>query len=128
MFFIPNSLIYNVRARARKHRVNTRFLARTLLSAKCGDAFSNLHVYVSLSRAERLSSLCRDDFQRMPRYIYFGLLFHVKWNRVPSYMEQGSTSHGTGFHLSDSVAVNQKALYKGLSMAFRKQMFKGQNN
>ena len=85
-----------------------------LYTAKCqtwGCVF-NLHDNISLSSAGRLNSLCIDVFQRMPRHIYFGLLFHVKWNRVPSYMEQGSTSHGTGFHLSDSVAVNQKALYK----------------
>ncbi|EEX54276.1 hypothetical protein HMPREF6745_0208 [Prevotella sp. oral taxon 472 str. F0295] len=64
----------------------------------------------------------------MPWYIYFGKLFHVMWNVVPCHLEHGSTSHGTGFDPSDSVAVNQKAQYKGLSMAFRKQMFKGMNN
>ena len=81
-----------------------------------------------LSPTGRLNSLCIDVFQHMPWYIYFGKLFHVMWNVVPCHLEHGSISHGTGLHLSDSVAVNQKALYKGLSMAFRKQMSKGLNN
>ena len=108
--------------------MNTRFLACIPRNAKRGDAFSCLHFLPPLSSAGRLNSLCIDVFQRMPWYIYFGMLFHVMWNVVPCHLEHGSISHGTGLHLSDSVAVNQKALYKGLSMAFRKQMSKGLNN
>lgn len=83
----------------------------SLHTAKCqtwGCVF-NLHDNISLSSAGRLNSLCIDVFQRMPWYIYFGMLFHVMWNVVPCHLERGSTSHGTGFDLSDSVAVNQKA-------------------
>lgn len=102
----------------------------SLHTAKCqtwGCVF-NLHDNISLSSTGRLNSLCIDGFQRMPWYIYFGMLFHVMWNVVPYHLERGSTSHGTGLYLSDSVAVNQKAQYKGLAMAFRKQMSKGLNN
>ena len=112
----------------RRLRINTRFLACIPRNAKRGDAFSCLHFLSPLSSTGRLNSLCIDVFQRMPWYIYFGMLFHVMWNVVPYHLERGSTSDGTGLYLSDSVAVNQKALYKGLSMAFRKQMSKGLNN
>ena len=102
----------------------------SLYTAKCqtwGCVF-NLHDNISLSPTGRVNCLRIDVFQRMPWYIYFGMLFHVMWNVVPCHLEQGSISHGTGLHLSDSVAVNQKALYKGLSMALWKQMSKVLNN
>jgi len=32
-------------------------------------------------------------------YLLVVLVFHVSWNDVPSYLEQGSKLYGIGFHL-----------------------------
>ena len=37
-------------------------------------------------------------------YLLVVLVFHVSWNDVPSYLEQGSKLYGIGFHLMCNTA------------------------
>ena len=37
-------------------------------------------------------------------YLLVVLVFHVSWNGVPSYLEQGSKLYGIGFHLMCNTA------------------------
>ena len=76
------------------------------------------------------ASLIFDRAFKQPLYrcLSTHAVVYLFWNVVPYHPERGSTSHGTGLYLSDNVAVNQKPLYKGLSMALWKQMSKGLNN
>lgn len=80
--------IMYVRTRAKTSVEHPLFSLHTAKCQTWGCVF-NLHDNISLSSAGRLNSLCIDVFQRMPWYIYFGMLFHVIWNTVPHHMEQG---------------------------------------